>query len=409
MTDLTARSRLRDLLAHREFRALWLAELLSITGDQLTRVALSVVVYDKTSSAALTGVAYALTYVPSVLGGILLTRYVDRFPRRSVMVGADLARAALLVPMTLPGVPLPLFFVFVGTIALIRPIFKSAQLALLPDMLAGERYGGAMALRQITIQGGQLLGFAGGGLLVGLIGTRPTLALDAATFVLSAVLLRAGLRRRRAPLTEASPHGAVTAPTVRVRAALADGGLATLMLLTWLMAVMTVYEGLAVPYAAELGGGSLMAGLLLASDPFGAAVGVYAFSRWVPPSWRSFLIGPAAIAATGLPVLCLFQPSLAASVALFALSGAMGSVVVTRAATLFAQAIPTSYRGHALGLANAGLTTASGVTPLLGGGLADHLGACRTVGWVALLCSVLSVPLVVSWLRRHREARWQLT
>src|SRR5690242_15962159 len=76
----------REVFGVAEFRALWFGELLSIAGDQLARVALSILVFTGTNSAALTGLTYALTYAPSLLGGIFLTGFADRFPRRSVMV-----------------------------------------------------------------------------------------------------------------------------------------------------------------------------------------------------------------------------------------------------------------------------------------------------------------------------------
>lgn len=75
-----------EVLAVREFRALWAAELLSITGDQLARVGLAVLVFARTSSASLTALTYALTFLPALLGGVLLGGLADRFPRRGVMI-----------------------------------------------------------------------------------------------------------------------------------------------------------------------------------------------------------------------------------------------------------------------------------------------------------------------------------
>jgi hypothetical protein len=68
----------RAVFAVREFRALWAAELLSRLGDQLARVSLVVLVHHRTSSALLTGPTYALTYIPSLLGGLLLGGLADR-------------------------------------------------------------------------------------------------------------------------------------------------------------------------------------------------------------------------------------------------------------------------------------------------------------------------------------------
>ena len=77
-------------LRGREFRALWLAEALSVFGDQVARVALALLVYARTDSAALTALTYALTFVPTILGGCLLSGLADCYPRRTVIVVTDL-------------------------------------------------------------------------------------------------------------------------------------------------------------------------------------------------------------------------------------------------------------------------------------------------------------------------------
>ena len=95
----------RDVFAVAEFRALWAAQVLSVGGDQLARVALTVLVYAHTGSALLAAVAYAASIAPQFLGGLLLSGLADRWPRRSVMIVCDLARAPLAALMAVPGMP----------------------------------------------------------------------------------------------------------------------------------------------------------------------------------------------------------------------------------------------------------------------------------------------------------------
>src|SRR5690348_13785674 len=95
----------RQVFAVGEFRALWAAEALSQAGDQLARVALAVLVYQRTNSAALTGLTYALTLAPAFLGGIFLSGLADRFPRREVMIVSDVLRAVLIGLVAVPGMP----------------------------------------------------------------------------------------------------------------------------------------------------------------------------------------------------------------------------------------------------------------------------------------------------------------
>src|SRR5262249_28302997 len=63
------------------FRALWLAQVLSVAGDQLARVALTLLVYDRTGSALLAAVTFAASVVPAFLGGVTLSGLADRLPR----------------------------------------------------------------------------------------------------------------------------------------------------------------------------------------------------------------------------------------------------------------------------------------------------------------------------------------
>src|SRR5688572_20440400 len=95
----------REVFAVAEFRHLWGAQTLSSLGDQLASVALAVLVYHRTHSALLTALTYALTYLPPIVGGPLLSGLADHFPRRRVMIVCDLARAALVGLMALEGTP----------------------------------------------------------------------------------------------------------------------------------------------------------------------------------------------------------------------------------------------------------------------------------------------------------------
>src|SRR5437868_3570007 len=188
----------REVFAVGEFRALWLAQVLSFVGDQLTQVALAVLVYERTNSALLTGLAYALTYLPPIVGGPVLSGLADLFPRRTVMIVCDVARAGLVACMALMTVPFWALCAFVFVTVLLGAPFTAARAAVLPDILKGDRYVAGSAINNITHQATQMLGFLTGGAIVAAVGTYEALAVDAATFGLSAVVLICGLRQRPA-------------------------------------------------------------------------------------------------------------------------------------------------------------------------------------------------------------------
>jgi MFS family permease len=188
-----------------EFRALWGAQLASVVGDQLARVALTILVYDRTSSALLAAVTFMLSVVPVFIGGVTLAGLADRFPRRRVMIACDLFRCALVVVMALPGVPLALLVVLLAVVTLVSAPFTAARAAIYPDLLAGDKYVAGTAITLTTNQFAQVVGFALSGAAVALLGTRTSLVVDAATFALSAIIVTWWVRPRPAPVATPTP------------------------------------------------------------------------------------------------------------------------------------------------------------------------------------------------------------
>ncbi|PZS30731.1 MAG: MFS transporter [Pseudonocardiales bacterium] len=386
-----------------EFRALWVAEAISMAGDQLARVAVSVLVFNRTGSASLTALVYALTFLPAIVGGTLLSGLADRLPRRSVMIACDLIRAALLGAMAVPGVPLPVVGALLVISVLAGRPFNAAQVAILPEILAGEQFVVGTGLRMVTDQVAQLAGFAGGGVAVALIGARGGLAVDAATFLLSAVLIRTLVRQR--PLTgETAADGAVgqrvtvwrqiTSAAVIV---FASSRLRTLVGLGWLAALHVVPEGVAAPYAAASGHGPAAVGLLMAALPAGSAVGALVLLR-LPARRRQTLVGPLAVAAA-LPMIgCAASPALVVSIALWFSTGLFAAYQLQAAAS-FVRAIPAGQRGQVMGLVSSGLIASQGLGIVVFGVVADHLGGTKAVGLAGVLALMIAIPLALSWSR----------
>ncbi|MGW4114371.1 MFS transporter [Actinosynnema sp. NPDC004786] len=384
----------RAVFAVPEFRVLWSAAVLSTVGDQLARVALSVLVFQRTGSAAWTALTYALTMLPALVSGVLLSGLADRYPRRTVMVVADAVRAVLLAVMAVPGVPLPLVAALLVVAQLAEAPFAAAQGALLPTVL-GEQYEAGQSVHLITHQAGLLLGFVGGGLVVAWLGTSGALLADAATFAVSAVLLRLGLRARPAPAAVAAAH-------VRIRAGAAlvwrDRRLRLLVVLGCLALFTVVPEGLAAPFSAEVGAGAAGVGLLLAADPAGMVLGTVLL-RFLPASTRVRLLGLLAV-ATALPLVgYLLAPNLVGAVALLAVSGVFSAYQVTAGAT-FVRLVPDGQRGQALGFARSSLVAAQGVGVAAGGLLASATGSPTTAIAVAGVAgAVLAVTATAAWSR----------
>ena len=387
------RARWRDVFGHAEFRALFLAGILSVAGDQLARVALSVLVFERTESAGLTALTYALTYVPDLLFGPLLSGIADRYPRRRVMIITDLARAVLVAAMAIGALPLIVVILLLIALQAFGSPFNAARAATLPVVLPGDHYVLGKAANDMVVQFSQVLGFGAGGLAVVAVGTSGGLLLDSGTFLLSALLIGFGVHARPAPAKQ------VDEPRRSYFADMAAGAslvirtpsLRALIALATIAGFYVTVEGLAVPYANEIGGGPKAAGLLLAASPAGAVVGMWLITLW-PPERRMRLLGPLAVAACVPLVFCAFTPGLVPTLVLWALSG-MASAYHLPTSAAFVQAVPDHQRGQAFGVASTALKGSQGLGILLAGLIADRTSpslALAVVGAAGVLAALVA-------------------
>ncbi|KAB2340151.1 MFS transporter [Actinomadura rudentiformis] len=397
--------RFRTVLAVREFRALWAAELLSQVGDQVARVALAVLVYQRTSSALLAGLAFALTFLPSLLGGVLLGGLADRYPRREVIVVLDLLRAALVGLMALPGMPLAALCALLALVTLLGGPFKAAQLALLADVLTGDRYVTALALRQMTIQSAQVAGFLAGGALAQWISPSGGLAFNAVSFAAAAALVRVGVPRQPAPaFRSAAVQG--TARAGGVAMVWRDPGLRSLTALGWLAGFHIVPEAIAAPYADALGDDTAVSvGILMASDPVGSVAGALILGRFVPETVRGKILAPCALLA-GLPLLvCAFGPALPLSALMFAMSGALATAYHIQLNAAFVERLHPEAKARGLGVLASGLITVQGLGALGGGLFSDLLGPERAIALAGISAILLGLRPAATWIRVSGEPR----
>ncbi|HJY95664.1 MAG TPA: MFS transporter, partial [Streptosporangiaceae bacterium] len=183
------RATFRDVFAAREFRALWTSVILSAAGDRLALVAIAVLVYDRTRSPLLAAVAYAAGYLPWVIGGLFLADLADRRPRRTVMVTCDAVRAVLVAAMAVPGMPVAALVLLLFAATMFASPFEAARASITPGILPGEHYALGTAVIQTTYLTAEVTGAAVGGAAVTCFGVRPSLLIDAVTFVASGLLI----------------------------------------------------------------------------------------------------------------------------------------------------------------------------------------------------------------------------
>jgi MFS family permease len=202
-------SQIRRVLAHRDFRFLWLAQSTSVIGDNIVLVALALFIVGRTGSATDLGFVLAAHALPLVtfllIGGV----WADRLPRHHVMIATDLVRFtlhALLAVLIFSGsVRIWEVVVIEALFGTAEAFFRPAANGLLPQTVPEADIQPATA---VTTMSNNVAEFAGPALATALVlgaGAGWAFAVDAATFLLSAALLTGVRPRRRGRPAAAAP------------------------------------------------------------------------------------------------------------------------------------------------------------------------------------------------------------
>ncbi|MGH2844655.1 MAG: MFS transporter [Thermoleophilaceae bacterium] len=182
-----------QVLRLRDFRLLFLGQAVSVFGDRMVAVALAFAVLEVGGSASAVGLVLACATAPMV-GSVLIGGVVaDRSSRRAVMIGADIVRvgsqgamAALLLTGT---AELWMLAALAGVTGAATGFFNPASTGLLPEVVPAEELQPANALRSTAVSGGEIAGPLAAGVLVAAAGAGWAMAVDAATFAVSALCL----------------------------------------------------------------------------------------------------------------------------------------------------------------------------------------------------------------------------
>ncbi|MGW4212763.1 MFS transporter [Lentzea sp. NPDC004789] len=395
---MTTRGALRELVGLREFRAMWIGSTASTAGDQLAAVALSLLVFERTHSAAWTALTWSLTLFPPLISGPLLGWVADRFPRRTVMVTTAWLQAVLMAAMAIPGMPLWAMIVLLVVVLAISSPYLAAQEASLPHVLPPRRYDDGVALFGTSVDIAQMAGLAAAGFLVARTNPGVALMINAGTFALLAILVQVSVKHRPAadPLgrkkKDDEPRGALTLMVAEPR-------LRTLLGVRLLAGLAMVPEGLAVPLAASLNA-VWAVGLILAIEPAANVLGVALLFRLVrDPAKRERLIGPLAILSLAPLIMFALRPNLTWTIVLLVIAG-IGGAYHTPARSAWMRLLPDEYRGRAYGIGRAALRSSQGGGMALAGVVAHSIGSVTATiagaGGVGLL---LATQATIAWRR----------
>jgi len=375
----------------RDFRRLWIADVISLLGDWAGRLALTVIVLERTGSPAWAAGVTAVSLAGYVGLGQVLATLADRRGRISVMLGADIVRAAMFGLMLISGLPVGAMLVLAFLAGLATPPFEAARSAAVPDLVPEAQYGDALALSGISVQAAIVVGnVVGGGLLV-LVGATTALAINAVSFLVSAVIV---LQLRSTPAAAPGAEGAGIGGSLRDGFRnLVDDRLVrrSLVLISITGALGTVDEALVVPYADRVGIPQGMLGVLAAAVPVGTIIG----TTIIPTNGdhRRLLQGAslcaALTAAAAAPLYFLEVGSVGAFVA-FLVSGGMFAISIPTNVVIGTR-LRRETRASAMGIAVGVLMGSQALGAAAGGVAASLVGPPMAIGTALLLAAAFSL------------------
>jgi MFS family permease len=195
----------RHLLLNRDFGLIWWGQLISQVGDGVSKLALLWFVYSVTGSPIKTTVIGMLQTIPPIIFGPLIGVYLDRLPKKPVLVISDLLRAVLigLIPCLVSpnDFTVERLYVLVFLHALATAVFGPALTASIPHLVKPTKFIAANAWLQTTTSLGVILGPALSGMGIAALNSQSVLCVNAVTYVVSALCLLPV----RLPWVQASP------------------------------------------------------------------------------------------------------------------------------------------------------------------------------------------------------------
>ena len=393
-----------DVLREPDYRRLFLGRTTSLVGDGMAPIAIAFAVLDLTGSATDLGLVF--TAHAAVMIALLLVGGVvgDRVSPRIAMLGADLTRAvstAILATLLIAGTAeiwqLALLYAIDGAAT---AFFNPASTAIVPQVVPGRRLQEANALLNISRHGGKVVGPALAGVLLALGTPGTALAVNAATFAVSALCLF-GVRAPKAPQIDTEPaffselrHGWREFSSRR-----------------WMVAIVVsaaVSNGIFFPVFQVLGpvvsneslDGSSSWALIMALFGVGGLLGAVAALSLRPR--RPLLVGEVLICLIAIPALLLAIPASTAAIAIGALVSAatvgFGEVLYD---TVVAQNVPPESLSRVVAYDWFGALALEPVGLALVGPLAAGIGTSTTLWLGAAVITVCQTcVLLVPSLRR---------
>ncbi|WP_430420924.1 MFS transporter [Phenylobacterium sp.] len=398
----------------RDFARLWMAQSISAFGARITREGLPIAaVLSLGASPGQVGLLAAISHGPALLVGLAAGGFVDRSRRRGIMMAADLVRAAVLatIPIAalLGALTLPQLYIAAALVGAASVLFEIADHAYLPSLVARDQIARANASFSATESVAEIGGPALAGVLFQLLAAPIAIAVNAATYLVSALFLSGIRRPESAPRPE--PHARWT-DDIRLgfAVALRHPLVRPVFLSSWMQSLGGgIFSALYILFCVEVVGLTpALLGLTIAAGGVGALVGAAVAG---PASRRlgvgSTFVGAQVLVALSVAIIPLSPGNPAAGMSFLVVSQILGDLLGVTTMILGTTLIQTVMPVQVLGRVNAAYKAATGglvvVGALLGGLLGEVMGV-RGAIWVGV-AGLAAAPLLSfpSSLRRLRE------
>lgn len=188
------------LRKNRNFRLLWLGQVVSQMGDWFDTIAVYTLALQLTGSTRSVALIMVARFLPSVVMGPLSGVVADRFSRRSIMIASDILRAIVVLGFLFVRRPDQMWLIYVLTVLQLAfsAFFEPAKTAAIPSIVSDRELFPANAISSVTWSVMLTMGAAIGGFVTGWFGTNAAFVLDSLTFVASAILIM-GVRLPKRP------------------------------------------------------------------------------------------------------------------------------------------------------------------------------------------------------------------
>ncbi|WP_254766822.1 MFS transporter [Salinilacihabitans rarus] len=400
-------------LENRRFAALWAANLVSSVGSSVHSIAVIWLAYDVSGDPLVVSAVAVAALVPDLLFSVPAGALVDRWNRKRVMIAADLTRAVAVGALPVVALYGPESWLLPAVVAAavvegsMAAFVTPARSAVIPAIVDRERLDAANGLLALTTNAARIC-YVFGGALIAVLGTTVAFGINAASFLLAAVLLG------RVPTSAGVPESDASDGTSRTVLRDAVDGLryvvrtpivVSVVFLSMIAGVATGPLAVVLPFFVEtqLDGGSAAYGLLYGSTFVGTICGsvlVGAKPNAVTESRGPVMIVGLAVSGVALATLPIAAASaplpLVTGTLCMAAFGAGIAAVQVPGRTLMHALVPDDHRGRVFSIVKALALATPPLAIAVAGPLLEAVGAARVLAIEAGIIVLAALALLAS-------------